>query len=113
VIKLAIPISQNTYGYSGIELAELLRTTKPFISDELSLQKSEENNVLTNQWNVLNGLFLFRIKNETIAPLSTIKSTNTDYNYATNDRSIIFTFNGVDYAVILVNGVATVNQIPN
>ena len=110
---IAIPISQNNYGYSGIELAELLTTTKSFSSNEPSLQVNENNNELTNDWKSINGLFLFRIKDDSIVPISTIESKNTDYTYRNNDRSIIFTFNGLNYAVIIVEGIATVKQVPN
>lgn len=110
---IAIPISQSTYGYSGIELAELLNTTIPFTSSEPSLQKDESNNILTNKSKTLHGIFLFRVKNETITPLSAIESKNTNYSYENNDRSIIFTFNGLDYAAVIVNGIITVKQIPN
>jgi len=110
---VAIPISQMNYGYSGIELAELLTTTKSFSSNEPSLQIDENNNELANQSKYINGLFLFRIKNDSIVPISTIESKNTDYSYRDNDRSIIFTLNGLNYAVTIVNGTATVKQIPN
>jgi len=110
---IAIPISQRNYGYSGIELAELLTTTKSFSSSEPSLQINENNNELTNDWKSINGLFLFRIKDDSIVPVSTIKSANTNSNYQNYDRSVIFTLNGLDYAVVIVNGIATVKQIPN
>jgi len=110
----AIPIVQGLYYNAGIELGELLSTTQPFTSNDPSFNVSDENNIVTDEFGkVLHGLFVFRIKDEKIVPLTILDSSNKESLHKLSDRSSIFSYDSIDYAFFISGISITIKKIPN
>jgi len=62
---------------------------------------------------VLHGLFVFRIKDKRIVPLTILDSVNKGSLYKLSDRSEIFSYDSIDYAFFISGTSITIKKIPN